>query len=156
MQAPTHFLFGILIADIFRTIFPDLPIWAIALMTIPLAFGSHFLIDAFAIFTYHPPKADWKDPFWVSYHLIILVLTIVGLVYFWNAYWWAMIAATLVDIVDWLILRAILKKPPRLHQYCDKLRTFLFKNVPNLNHTHWTIVVEFVIIGLLLTGIFLI
>ncbi|MBN2156792.1 MAG: hypothetical protein JW776_12185 [Candidatus Lokiarchaeota archaeon] len=151
MQAPTHMLTGVFLLVLFQAIFPNAPIWIQVLVIFPLSFASHFLIDASAIITYHPPKSDWKDPFWVSYHLVIYILTIVVAIYFWRAYWWTMIAATLVDIVDWIFLRAIFKKKAILHPIADKLRNFLYKKTPNWNYKRWTVIFEFIIMGILLT-----
>ena len=155
MQAPTHALTGIFLLVLFQVIFTNSPLWVQFLVVFPLAFASHFLGDASSIITYHPPKADWKDWFWVSYHLIICILTILIVMIFWTEYWWVMIAVNLVDIVDWLILRAIFRKKPVFHQIADKLRSILYKNTPNWNYKRWTVVFEFIIMGILLTLILL-
>ncbi len=155
MQAPTHILAGILLLEIFRVIFPTALLWVQLVVVIPLGVASHFIIDAAAIITYHPPKADWTDWFWVSYHLVIYAGSIVLLVFFMIDYWWVIIAANLPDIIDWLILRLIFKKEPVCHPIADKLRNFLFRKTPNWNHKRWTIIIEFVIIGLLLTAVVL-
>ncbi len=155
MQAPTHILTGILLLEIFRAIFPASALWIQIVVVLPLSIASHFVIDALAIFTYHPPKADWKDWFWVSYHLLIYIGSVVILVFFLVEYWWVIIAANLPDIVDWLILRLFFKKDPICHPFADKLRNVLFKRTPNWNHKRWTIVIEFGIIGIILTSILL-
>jgi hypothetical protein len=155
MQAPTHILTGILLLVIFQAIFPTAPLWLQIVVVLPLSFASHFILDASSIITYHPPEADWKDWFWVSYHLLIYIGSIVILVFFLVDYWWVIIAANLVDIVDWLILRAIFKKEPLLHKGADKLRNFLFKQTPNWNHKRWTIIIEIVIVGVLLASVLL-
>ena len=149
MQAPTHLLFGILIADSAHRIFPNLPVWAQILIIIPLAFISHFFIDATAKFTYHPPKPDWHNKVWISYHLGIYILAFLILIFFWTEYWWVMLFVTLVDTIDWVILRAILKKPPLLHPLADKIRSVLFSKVKDFNHTEWAIISELVVILLL-------
>ncbi|MHA1222846.1 MAG: hypothetical protein ACTSYD_15055 [Candidatus Heimdallarchaeaceae archaeon] len=155
MQAPTHILTGILLLEIFRSIFPTAPLWVQIVVVFPICVVSHFIIDALAIFTYHPPKADWKDWFWVSYHFVIYVGAVVILVFFLVDYWWVIIAANLLDLIDWLILRPIFKKKPVCHPIADKLRNFLFKKAPNWNHKRWTIIIEFVIVGMLLTLVLL-
>ena len=155
MQAPTHILIGILFLEIFRILFPYSPIWLQIIVVIPLGIASHFLLDAVAIITYHPPKADWKDWFWISYHSLIYLGSIVILIFFFVEYWWAIIAANFPDLVDWLILRLILRKKPVIHPVIDKLRSFLFKRTPNWNHKRWTIIIEFGIIGILLTMVLL-
>ena len=155
MQAPTHILTGILLLVVFQAIFPTAPLWLQVVVVLPLSLASHFVIDAAAIFTYHPPKADWKDWFWVSYHLVIYIGSIVLLVFFIDDYWWTIIAANFVDIIDWLILRLIFKKEPLCHPTADKLRNVLFKKTPNWNHKRWTIIIEFAIVGVLLTAVLL-
>ena len=98
MQAPTHMLTGILLLEVFKVIFPAAPLWVQILVVFPLSFASHFFIDASSIITYHPPKSDWKDWFWVSYHLLVYAGTIIVAVFFFMEFWWTMIAATLVDL----------------------------------------------------------
>lgn len=155
MQAPTHILTGIFLLAVFRVIFPLAPIWLQVVVVLPLTVASHFIIDATAIITYHPPKADWKDWFWVSYHLSILIGSTILLVFFVVDYWWVIIAANLPDIIDWLILRLLFKKNPICHPIADKLRNFLFNKTPNWNHKRWTIIIELIIIGVLLTAVLL-
>lgn len=155
LQAPSHLLFGILLLEIFRVIFPSSPLWLQIIIVFPLSLASHFFIDASAIITYHPPKADWKDWFWVSYHVIVYIGTVIVLFFFLVEYWWTIIAATLPDLVDWLILRAIFKKTPIFHPLIDKLRDILYKKTPNWNHKRWTVIIEFAIVGVLLTAILL-
>jgi hypothetical protein len=42
--------------------------WACA----PLALLSHGVLDKLARFTYHPPEARWRDPFWCAFHAAVL------------------------------------------------------------------------------------
>jgi len=153
MQAPTHILTGILLLVIFRVIFPTAPLWLQIVVVFPLSLASHFFLDALSIFTYHPPKADWKDWFWVSYHTIVYVGSIVVLYFFLVEYWWTIIAANLPDLIDWIFMRLILKKEPVCHPIADKLRSVFFRKTPNWNHKRWTIIIEFGIIGIILTSI---
>ena len=155
MQAPTHILTGILLLEIFRTIIPSSLQWLQIIIVLALSLASHFLLDASAIITYHPPKADWKDWFWVSYHLMIYSGSIVLLVFFLVEYWWVILAANLPDLVDWVILRLFFKKEPVFHPIADKLRNFLFKRTPNWNHKRWSIIIELGIVGILLTSVLL-
>ena len=151
MQAYTHILFSVLLVEIFRTIFPAAPLWVQLIVVIPLSLAGHFFIDASAIITYHPPKADWKDWFWVTYHVLVYAGTVVVLIFFLVDYWWAIIAGTLPDLVDWLILRFIFKKDPVFHPLIDKLRSVMYKRSPNWNHKRWTVIIEYAIVGVLLT-----
>jgi hypothetical protein len=155
MQAPTHILMGIFLLVSFQAIFPESPLWLQIVVVLPLSIGSHFILDASSIITYHPPKADWKDWFWVTYHLIIYIGSIIILIFFLVEYWWVIIAANLPDIIDWLILSIFSKKEPVCHPIADKIRNGLFKKTPNWNHKRWTIIIEFSLIGVLLTSVLL-
>ena len=130
MQAPTHILTGILLLAIFQVIFPTAPLWLQVVVVLPLSLASHFVIDAAAIFTYHPPKADWKDWFWVSYHLVIYIGSVVILVFFIVDYWWVIIAANFPDIIDWF---------KKINKCCNPSNCLRFKvsplsknNIPSL------------------------
>ena len=88
--------------------------------------------------------------------MVIYIGSIVLLVFFLIDYWWTIIAVNFVDIVDWLILRLIFENEPVCHPMADKIRNVLFKKTPNWNHKHWTIVIEFAIVGVLLASVLLI
>jgi hypothetical protein len=69
MQTPTHILVGALIQQAVEKRLPRrLVPWASA----PLALLSHGLLDKLARFTYHPPEAQWRDPFWCAFHAAVL------------------------------------------------------------------------------------
>ncbi len=152
MQAPTHLLVGIVIQKIFYS-HTNLNPFAAAVITLALAFLSHFVVDLFSIFTYHPPKADWHDKFWVTYHMSIYALTIVIFVLF-AQFWLGLIGSVLVDIIDWLLLRAILKKEPVIHPVIKKIQTFAFGK-PKHIYDKWTVIFEGLTIALLWYSIFL-
>lgn len=100
MQAPTHILTGVAIQRAFskmrnRTL-------AFILMAV-CAFLSHGLLDKLARMTYHPPKADFNDWIWVTYHSFVLLATIYFLIIFWRKYKWGILFAILPDF-DWVFI----------------------------------------------------
>ena len=149
VQAPTHMLFGIFLADLVYWLFPSISMWIYVISVCILAFSSHFLIDAIAILTYHPPKADLNDNFWVGYHIAVYLLALFILIIFFKLYWWVIISAILVDLIDWILLRFLLKKDPLLHHLADKLRAQFFSQLKDFNQEKWTILFEIVIIVIL-------
>lgn len=72
MQVPTHLLTRMLIQRFGNKV--RLPVARIFIVAI-FAFFSHGILDGLARFTYHPPEFIANE-FWISYHLIILALTI--------------------------------------------------------------------------------
>jgi hypothetical protein len=82
MQGPTHLLIGMLIQKVFmRARFPVVSDFFIVL----LAFLSHGILDGLARFTYHPPEPI-ANQFWISFHLIVSVMTIYIFVRYWKTY----------------------------------------------------------------------
>jgi hypothetical protein len=112
MQAPMHFLVGILIFHAVKN-----PILAFILI-----FLSHYLIDVLVLLTYHPKDPLPESKFWVRYHILILILTIIMVIFFIKAYFWVMIVSLIPDIVDWVIMRMILKKDPIMHPLIERIR----------------------------------
>ncbi len=155
MQTPTHILVGIGLYELTRWLLPNLPYWGIVLIVIPLAVGSHVLLDSFNKLTYHLPEAQWKDPFWVSYHVIFVYIgALIAVIVFFIPYWWVIIAANLPDIVDWLILRLIAKKPPVFHPLIDRFRNKFFGYLPDLTAKKWTVCFELSLVVILILVLF--
>jgi len=99
MQAPTHLLTGMLIQkSANRVRLRVARIFIVALF----AFFSHGILDGLARFTYHPPEFIANE-FWISYHLIISVLTIYIFLKYWKKYKLGLVFSILPDF-DWLIL----------------------------------------------------
>jgi len=99
MQAPTHLLIGMLIQkSLNRVGLPVVRIFVVAL----LAFFSHGILDSLSRFTYHPPEFIANE-FWISYHLILLVLTVYIFLKYWKKYKLSLVFSILPDF-DWLIL----------------------------------------------------
>ncbi|MHA1340668.1 MAG: hypothetical protein ACTSRZ_11060 [Promethearchaeota archaeon] len=158
MQSPTHFLMGILIYRLFESFIGfSNNIIGIILKGIVfiLIFFSHFLVDAIAKITYHVPDARPQDKFWLSYHIFIFGLTIFLAIWFIIPYFWVMLFSVLIDIIDWGILRGLMKKNPIIHPLIDKFRNKFFSWLPNLIEKKWTVINEFIILFILGLGIYL-
>jgi hypothetical protein len=164
MEAITHILTGIFI-QVICFIYFIFPVNLI--FTIIFAFFSHYLIDALAKITYHTPKAHPEDKVWVLWHLITPALIVVLLVWLLLINWMLVvvfmigaIAANFVDIVDWLIFRAILKKDREkgyfLHDSIDIIRDKIppFSWLPNWNQKYIGIIPEALIILIIWLTIF--
>lgn len=158
METVTHNLTGVLIQILCFKFF-QLPYNIF--FTIIFAFLSHFLIDALSKITYHTPEARKEDKFWVIWHIIIFVISILSFGIFILEFWIGMLFANLVDIWDWLIIRNIQtykkKKNPDsnwcqgcyMHPIADKIRNKLFFFLPNLNYKHVGIIPEIILITIL-------
>ena len=153
MQAPTHFLMGVLIFKIVEFCAPSLNNIILYILVFIFSFLSHFLIDAIAKITYHVPDPRPEDKFWVVYHIFIVVFTLVLLIILWDAYWIALIGSILIDLIDWVLYRAIMKKEPIIHPLIDKFRDKFFFWLPDLLEKKWTVVNEFIIWAIICVNI---
>jgi hypothetical protein len=70
MQTPTHILIG---AAIQKAVEARVPRRLVPWVSAPLAALSHGILDKLARFTYHPPEAQWRDPFWCAFHAAVLL-----------------------------------------------------------------------------------
>ena len=160
LQAITHFLTGIIIQALLINFIPPLGI----ILILIIAFFSHFLIDSLAKVTYHLKDPQWHDKFWVIYHIIILTIGAIILVYFWTPYWWGMGFAVLIDIYDWGFIRGIrkVKNDPlwlqkyEIHPLIDKFRNKFFAWLPDWNAKRYAVVPEAILIAFLLVIIYFI
>jgi len=100
MQAPTHVLTGVLIHRALRPV--KSPGLRYGLIFLPAAF-SHVVLDRLARLTYHPPEADFSDPFWLGYHLTLWVGFLVLLLCFGKTHKTGIAGALLPDF-DWLVI----------------------------------------------------
>jgi hypothetical protein len=134
IQSSTHFLIGILIQFLVLLFIWSIP-WLAVILILVLGFLSHALVDPIAgKFTYHPPKADWNDKFWVSYHIGMYAFTVVIVIFFWQ-YWLGMVASIIPDILDWGA-RALRKykffhlewyDEPYVHNFINRPMLYLLK-----------------------------
>ena len=162
MELITHILTGILIQVLcFKyLIFPFN-----FLLTMLLAFLSHFVIDTLAKLTYHTPVALKDDKFWVIWHVITYMLSasvMIAALIFYIPYYLGGIFANLVDIWDWGLLRPIQNKKKKvnpetkwgegffIHPIIDWIRDKPFFWLPNWNYKKKAIVVEIITITVLL------
>ncbi len=156
MQMPTHFLIGILIAEIFNLLLPSMPIPVQILIIAILAVLSHYLLDCIAISTYHPYKAHWDDKFFKGFHIIYAFgFAIILFIWFFIPYWWVMLFSILPDIIDWYILRPAFHKDPVVHPSIDRVRDALFSWLPDLKEKKWAVLNEFILAGTIGVGIVL-
>lgn len=166
MEAITHILTGVLI-QIICFIYFVFPFNVI--LTIVFAFLSHFLIDTLAKATYHTPEPHKEDKFWVIWHIITLSLLPIVIIWIvlidWSLFFFFLlgaIAANLVDIWDWMILRPKHNKfqsehPEEkfwgenlyLHSVADWLREKPFFWLPNLNEDKRGVLGEILTISIL-------
>lgn len=154
MQLPTHLIAGIVIQYLINTMIPT-PTWLSVILIIITAFCSHFLLDALAKSTYHPPERI-HDNFWLTWHLFVYLtgFVIIGL-FIWE-FWLGMLFANLPDLWDWYTLRNIAsrKNQPEwgrryyLHPIANKIRQIFFSWMPNLNHNRVGILPELSLIVL--------
>ncbi|MEM1569975.1 MAG: hypothetical protein QXL27_05950 [Candidatus Bathyarchaeia archaeon] len=100
MQGPTHLVMGVLIQKILRKVEP---ISLRYFLTAFLAFISHGVLDRLARFTYHPPTPLFEDPFWIIYHLAMVLLSVLIVVKCWGEYKVGMGFSILPDL-DWVII----------------------------------------------------
>jgi len=99
----THVLTGILVQIICYSLF-QFPLDLI--LTIIIAFLSHFIIDAFVLITYHPSEPQKGDKFWLWWQIITYSTGILTSFFFFP-FVLGIIFANFVDIIDWLILRPL-------------------------------------------------
>jgi hypothetical protein len=125
MELFTHTIVGVIIAELFLKLaasYPAIPPLFFLVIAALCMVLSHMVVDLFAKYTYHTKDPHPEDRFWVIWHIIIIILSVVTVVFWFNPYWWVIIFANLPDLIDWLILRGILKKTPWFHPWLDRWR----------------------------------
>lgn len=155
MQAPTHLLTGVLINKLFQ--WKRYRAVAFVLMAV-CCFLSHGLLDALDRFTYHPADAAITDPFWVGYHLLVALVSIVFLYLWWSEFKWGIIFALLPDF-DWIIVHgqrlAGVEVPfyntPHMHNALQLLFSFIpFDQLQDWRLQPVAALIEVALVGLLL------
>ncbi len=145
MQLPTHFLSGMTLQLFILRVCVHCP----GILTFTLiafaALLAHVFLDCIAISTYHPPQAHLDDKFWKGFHILVYLAALVLLLVWGSTLWWGMLWSAMIDLVDWILLRAILKRPPIVHPIIDKIRNLFFGWLPNLTERKWAVVGELVI-----------
>lgn len=158
MQEPTHILAGVLIQRAFEPVRPR----PLALgLTAVCAFLSHGLLDRLANATYHPPDANFRDPFWVAFHSCVVIVTIWFLWLFWRRYKCGIFFAALPD-VDWIFIHGQeifhlnipwYRHPVMhnlLHKVFDQMPPFSYLYVPSNRHNPWACLWEVALVLLML------
>jgi hypothetical protein len=151
MQLPTHVLAGILIQILVLNFIPT-PTWLSALIIIIFAFFSHFILDILAEMTYHP-AARQPGQFWLIWHVFVYALGVILILIYLNPFWLGIIAANLVDLWDWYILRnyanyrndPTIGKDYYLHKFKDRFQQKYFSKLPNFRHSKLGILPELII-----------
>ncbi len=149
MQLPIHIIAGILIQLFITGLIPNPPLLSFILVAI-FALGSHFLLDALAKSTYHPPERI-DDNFWLAWHIFSYGIGIIFLLLFIWEFWLGILFANLPDILDWYTLRNIAtfrKKPfkPYMHPIVQKIRSIYFHWLPDLTYNRLGILPELIVI----------
>jgi hypothetical protein len=158
MQLPIHIIAGILTQLIISSLITDLPLLSLILVAF-FALASHFLLDALAKTTYHPPERI-NDSFWLMWHIFSYGIGLILLVYFIWEFWLGILFANLPDLLDWYTLRNIAsyrKKPfkPYLHPIANKIRSICFHWLPDLTYNRLGILPELIVIIITICVIFL-
>lgn len=157
MQLPIHIITGIVVHLIISTLIPDMSILSLMLI-IFFALASHFLLDALAKSTYHPPERI-NDNFWLIWHIFSYGIGIFYLMLFIWDFWIAILFANLPDLLDWYTLRNIAnyrKRPfkPYLHPIANKIRSSYFHWLPDLTYNRLGVLPELIVIIISICVIF--
>jgi len=158
MQGPTHVLIG---SALQKWGLEKQSWWIKNVIFIPLCLLGHSICDHFARLSYHPPQADFKDWFWVTYHALQLLLFLFFLWKFWKSYWIGIFFSLFPDF-DWVFIHGAkligIQKPwydkPYLHKavhyVIDTIPPFsLLQKLPDLT-AHKSLVLGEIVLLLLL------
>ncbi|NJN97468.1 MAG: hypothetical protein HC875_26995 [Anaerolineales bacterium] len=161
MQAPTHFLVGILIEKSAQKIeTPGLR----RILIILTGVISHGILDKLARLTYHPPDALIKDWFWVVYHLSIAFLSIYILRKYWGKYKFGIVSAILPDF-DWIVAHPARLMGLDIPFWQQPLHNFVYNlleaipffnllnSLPNWTLERKGVVLELVLLGLIFVSL---
>lgn len=151
MQGPTHIMAGIILRRTFDwKYFKGIGI----AITIISALLLHGIFDKLGRSTYHPVDMNFTDPFWLIYHVIMWLTSLVMLYMFWSEYKIGIVFSLLPDI-DWIVLHTagafhkeiIFYKTPLIHDalnfFIDNVIPFSYLNsLPDLRIYPWACVFE--------------
>jgi hypothetical protein len=152
---PTHVIAGVIIQLLIEIVLPQEELfWLKVVLLIVLAFFSHFIIDAAAKATYHPPDPLKDDRFWIGYHVFVYLSAFVMIIILLPWFWLGILAANAVDIWDWYFLRPVSRrkndpnwgKRYRLHPLANFIRKKAFFFLPNMSHDRRGTIPEIVLI----------
>jgi hypothetical protein len=158
MQGPTHVLIG---SALQKWGMERQSWWLSNLIFIPICLLGHSICDHFAKLTYHPPQPDFKDVFWVVYHLAQLLLFVLFLFKFWKSYKVGIFFSLFPDF-DWIFIHGaklfgiqhpIYDKPylhQSLHYVIDHVPPFSYlQRFPDLTAHKELVIGEILLLGLL-------
>lgn len=158
MQAPTHILTGVLIE---RAVRRHVNSRFDPLIIVTSGLVSHMLLDRVARLTYHPAKAMPRDPFWLSYHGLLVAATLLALKLYWPDHKLGILAAVFPDI-DWIVFRPLTTLFPQLdalqgpvtHQAMMALLSaalplHVFDGLPDWTLNEATVVIELAVLAAL-------
>ncbi len=160
MNLITHVLIGVFI-QILCFMFFTFPFNF--LLTVIIAFLSHFIVDAFSKITYHTPEPHWDDKFWVFWNISVRVVGYIAIIPFFF-YYLGIIFANLPDIWDWTIVRRIQRRRNTngkidyhhnnfFHRFVDKIREKTLFWLPTWIYVKKAVLVEIMIDIVLFIGL---
>ena len=162
MQAPTHFLAGVLIQ---KSVDKTVSVRFRPVITASLAVISHGFLDKLARLTYHPPKALPNDWLWIAWHSIVALMTAGVLYKHWRDYKLGITFSSLPDL-DWIIVRpmgylfpqVLVFKRPILHELLSTILNLfppfrILDRLPNWTQERKGIIVEIVLLCLLIVAL---
>jgi hypothetical protein len=118
--------------------------WGLMLLALICIILSHVIVDVFSLMTYHVPDPRPYDKFWLSYHIVMYILTAIFTLFLVKEFWIPMVASCLIDIADWLFIRPIFKKQKGIiHPYIVAFRNLEFPWIPNFIEKKWSVLIEF-------------
>jgi hypothetical protein len=133
MQAPTYILSGMIIKRTFDWKYYR---FFSVLFTIITALLFHGIFDKLGKAMYGPGHIDFTDPFWLGYHILGWLTSLVMLYMFWRDYTLGIIFS-LVPYIDWLIMgtaaafgKEVIYKQPWIHVGIN----YIIDNVIPLNY----------------------
>jgi hypothetical protein len=159
MQTPTHILIGALIQ---KAVERRVPRRLVPWVSAPLALLSHGVLDKLARFTYHPPQARWRDPFWVTFHAAALAGSVALFRRYGRRFKWGVRPAVAQDL-EWVAVHGLRALRPdvdpfggvRLHGLVSEALDRVpgvraLERLPHWTHKRKAALVEAALIGLVL------
>jgi hypothetical protein len=158
MQAPAHILAGVIINRLFK--WRNYKLMGLFL-TLIFCLLAHGIFDKLSISVYHQPEPDFNDPFWLIYHLLMWLITIVLIYIFGRDYKWGIIFS-LIPEIDWVIIglqhlfhfTISFYQMPWIHFYLnyviDQIPPFNYLDMlPDNRNNPWACIWELILIGAL-------
>lgn len=100
MQAPTHIIMGTILQRFFK--WREYKVFSFILLAFT-GILSHAVLDKLAKVTYHPADADFQNPFWLGFHVLVFLITIFSIYYFGKENFIGIFFAILPDL-DWVFI----------------------------------------------------